>query len=87
MFQIAGLPKFVCPQTIYGLRPRRRKMTLDTSIEAAGATVIETQPIPSNKNAGEHEHPSRGRNGTPFHQLAAAIPGRHGLSSTDYGIC
>jgi hypothetical protein len=36
MFQIAGFPKFVCPQTIYGLRPRRRKMTLDTSIEAAG---------------------------------------------------
>jgi predicted nuclease with RNAse H fold len=86
MFQIAGLPKFVCPQTIYGLRPRRRKMTLDTSIEAAGATVIETQPIPSNKNAGEHEHRYRGRNGTPFHQFAAAIPGRHELSSTDYGI-
>jgi hypothetical protein len=87
MFQIAGLPKFVCPQTIYGLRPRRRKMTLDTSIEAAGATVIEPEPIPKNEHNGENKHPSRGRNGAPFQQLAAAIPGRHGLSSTDYGIC
>jgi hypothetical protein len=86
MLQIAGFPKFVCSQTIYGLRPRRRKMPFDASVETAGATVIETQPIPSNKNAGEQKHRCRGRNGTPFHQFAATIPGRHGLGSTDYGI-
>ncbi len=87
MFQIAGLPKFECPQTIYGLRPRRRKMTFDAGIEAAGATVIEAEPIPGNKNAAEHEYRRRGRNGDPLHQFAAAIPGRHGLCRANYGIC
>jgi hypothetical protein len=61
-------------------------MTLDTSIEAAGTTVIEPEPIPSNKNTGEHEHSCRRSNGAPFHQFAAAIPRSHGLCGTDHGI-
>jgi len=74
MLQIAGFPKFVCPQTVHGERPRRCKMPFDAGIEATGATVIETHPIPKNKHDGEHKHPSRGRNRAPFHQFPAAIP-------------
>jgi len=50
MFQVASFPKFVCPQTIYGLRPRRCKMPFDASIETAGATVIEPEPIPKSEH-------------------------------------
>jgi hypothetical protein len=87
MFQIASLPKFVCPQTIHGECPRCCKVPFDACVEAAGAPVIEPEPIPKNKHDGENKHPSRGRNGAPFHQFSAALPCRHGLSSTDYGIC
>jgi 1-acyl-sn-glycerol-3-phosphate acyltransferase len=49
-------------------------MSLDPGIEAAGATVIEAEPIPKNEHNGEHKHPSRGRYGAPFHQFSAAMP-------------
>jgi 1-acyl-sn-glycerol-3-phosphate acyltransferase len=49
-------------------------MSFDPGIEAAGATVIEAEPIPKNEHNGEHKHPSRGRYGAPFHQFSAAMP-------------
>ena len=61
-------------------------MPLETGIEAAGSTVIETQPIPKNKNTGDHEHPGRRSNCAPFQKLAAAFPCRHRLGRTDHCI-
>jgi hypothetical protein len=58
-------------------------MPFDAGIEAAGAAVVETQPIPGDKNAGEEKHPCRRGNGTPFQQLAKTLPSRHGLGSAD----
>jgi hypothetical protein len=31
-------------------------MAFNTGIEATGAAVVETQPIPEGKNAGEEKH-------------------------------
>jgi hypothetical protein len=41
-------------------------MPLDAGIEAAGAAVVETQPIPEGKNAGEKKHPRRRGNEVHF---------------------
>ena len=61
-------------------------MPLYPGIEATSTPVIEPEPIPKNEHDGEHKHPSRGRNGAPLHQFAAALPGRHGLCRADHGI-
>ena len=47
------------PAAIHRKRPRRRKVPFDAGIEATGAPVVETQPIPEDKNAGEEKHSRR----------------------------